>query len=353
MPRSTYLLGLLVVVLAATACKKDETHQPDPTPGPLPQSKPERGTIPLPSSMTDTFRPSEKAVVAKGQDRPIAVAVTPTAVVWVNAGTRTDGKLERGKGTIMTADKAGGAPRVLASGQTLPDSVRVDDAYAYWTTEYDLRRVPLAGGKDSLVFEGNETFGSPVDFDFIGDRVAIGLVHPDGGGLYFVDKAGGKAELRLPVAGGVGAIAGGVDAVFAYARERQTLGRVPIGPGEPTTIATDLISCASMIIDGGKLYWTAPAQGKVWVVPVDGDKPSVFYGDGRRPWGLAQDAAYFYLSDRDAGHIIRIPKTSGAPNVVVTGLKGPHAIAVDDAYVYWTSPETGEVGKAAKAPTPR
>jgi hypothetical protein len=62
------------------------------------------------------------------------------------------------QGSVISLDKNGGAPVVLASQQPGPIGVAVDATHAYWTCEGDgsVRRRPLAGGETETIASGQQ-----------------------------------------------------------------------------------------------------------------------------------------------------------------------------------------------------
>jgi hypothetical protein len=292
-------------------------------------------------SPTDLFRE---------QDRPIAVEVHEEFVYWINAGTGLDKRLERGKGQVLRGSKSGGEPTVLFSGENLPDSLVRDDKYLYWTSEYDVRRGPIQGGKAALSFDGSELFGSPMALVVRDGRLVFGIIHPDAGGVRVIDPMGKPLIDPVPVAGGVSALAVTRDAVFAYSRQQRAIGRFALSGGPPKTMLVDVKGCAAMVTDDAKVYWTEPGDGRIRSLPVEGGEVATVSEGFKRPWDLLLHGEALLVTDREAGTIVHVPKGGGRGTILVEGQVAPHSIAVDEAFVYWTDPEKGTVSRAPRRP---
>jgi hypothetical protein len=66
--------------------------------------------------------------LASGQSNPRAIVLDDETLYWVNAGT------EDGAGTVMKMPAHGGPPITLASGQDNPDHTVVDATSVYWVS---------------------------------------------------------------------------------------------------------------------------------------------------------------------------------------------------------------------------
>ena len=65
-------------------------------------------------------------IIASGQSFPFGIAIDDTYVYWTNNGTNAGG-------TVMKAPIAGDSVTTLASGQNFPLGIAVDGTSVYWT----------------------------------------------------------------------------------------------------------------------------------------------------------------------------------------------------------------------------
>jgi hypothetical protein len=72
---------------------------------------------------------SPQTTLATGQTRPITLAVDDTNVYWID---QTSGYATPAVGSILKVPIAGGTPTVLATGQDEPVDIAVDDKSVYW-----------------------------------------------------------------------------------------------------------------------------------------------------------------------------------------------------------------------------
>ena len=346
MNRFTTASSVLIALSLIAGCKKDSESSAKPrASAPVPSSRPAFDVSAKGPTTADPL-PETKVLFSK-QDRnpPIAIRVVGDQVYWANAGTDADKQLARGKGQIMRGSTEGGEPSVIADGQNLPDSIAVAGDTVYWTCEYDVFHAPAAGGKPTLLVEGNEKLGSPMSLVVRGDHVAIAFSHPSGGGLHIVDKSGKAARTPFGVSGGISVAALSDDAAFAYSRRQLAIGRIPLAGGQPKTLAAKVKGCGGMATDGQTLYWTEPGDGRVRALPVGGGDAVTVSEGYRRPWALAIDGDDLVLCDREAGTIVHIPKKGGRGVIVAKNQGKPLDVAVGGGFAYWVSPERGTISQ--------
>jgi hypothetical protein len=70
------------------------------------------------------------AWLASDQTGPEAIAVDETHVYWVNTGTSASGFTD---GSVMKVPRSGGAPSVVAMNQRHPVAIAVDESFVFWT----------------------------------------------------------------------------------------------------------------------------------------------------------------------------------------------------------------------------
>lgn len=222
--------------------------------------------------------------LASGQQRPEGLEVRGGFAYW------TDGT------SLKKAPVAGGAEITLASGQQyMGGVVAVDSAFAYWVVdqvEHAVRKVPIGGGAIVELVSGGYPLYLAVDgtsvywtenFDVKSIPLAGGVpvslatsrsatyqVTTDGRFVYFANYS----ELRkTPVDGGASELLAGahpvgmeivVDGDFLYWAESDSILRVHVDGGAPLTVASQQQRPWGVEIEGEFVYWTASSNDTVW-----------------------------------------------------------------------------------------
>lgn len=226
------------------------------------------------------------APIASAQQVPDALAVDADVVAWLN--TRA--------GEVVVASRAGGAPRVVAKNQKLPQrrhvqGLALSGGWVYWFT-----------------------------------AVAPGSENEDGTLLRIrADAAeGAEPEVVLSDLGGISAIAADKDSVY-FARGRRV----------------------SRDEDGG-------ATGGVWRLrldkkgaPIKDAKNPKLLVAAERPCAIAIDDASVFTVEQLK--LWRAPKNGGEAKPIVNGSERLGcSLAVDDTNVFWTIPSDDSLMKAKK-----
>lgn len=226
------------------------------------------------------------APIASAQQVPDALAVDADVVAWLN--TRA--------GEVVVAPRAGGAPRVVAKNQKLPQrrhvqGLALSGGWVYWFT-----------------------------------AVAPGSENEDGTLLRMKADAaeGAEPEVVLTDLGGIAAIAADKDSVY-FARGRRV----------------------SRDEDGG-------ATGGVWRLrldkkgaPIKDAKNPKLLVAAERPCAIAVDDASVFTVEQLK--LWRAPKNGGEAKPIVNGSERLGcSLAVDETNVFWTIPSDDSLMKAKK-----
>lgn len=287
---------------------------------------------------------------------PGGLAVDDDRVYWTTTVT---------PGSIYSAAKDGSDRRVLATGQTLPLRLAIDDAYVYWGNggAGGLRRVAKGGGPDVVVAT---TSGALID------------IGTDATGIYFVDLYGNairRAPRDAPDGGFAPAIVNGQDYPWGMAIDDDAVtwttrgtfvpdagafsasdGRILSAPkaigATPTVLATAQSDPVAVVRDASGIYWLNGQSGTVMrLAPSDAAPVAIATGQ-TAPSGLTLDATYVYFTCGcdvgGLGRVMRVPKAGGAADVLASSMRYPSAIAVDATAVYWNNIDGDSVMRVAK-----
>jgi hypothetical protein len=314
------------------------------------------GAAPEPEAASETSTPCgtpETTVLASGQSEPQAIALDDTFVYFT---TQT---IEPSTGAIVKVPKCGGDPVTLATGLATSWSIAVDDARVYW----------------GVVPTGD-----------IGDGFVVSV--PKDGGVVATLASGVYDPLYVAV-----------DATDVYwsSSVAETISRVPKGGGAVTTLASGQAVPQQIALDDASVVWLngeADGGSGVMILPKAGGTPARL-GTARFGSGLALDGTgAIWASEDPSGatdSLLRVPLTGGAPaplahvttyvvamatdghdlyftdssemaggsfvgkvathggspSTVAFGQSDPLGIAVDGAYVYWVD-GTGKVLRRGK-----
>ena len=235
-----------------------------------------------------------------------------------DAGTVDAGTGDAGTGDADLgpgdASACGSGERTLAStGQNQPTGLAIDANNVYWTDGESVRKVPLCGGKPTLLASDSATFGA-------------GALAVDSGHLYWLTSSyaadGGASE--------------------------STVVKMRISGGAPITLAAAQAP-SWLVVDSTSAYWTDigvdDSDCTVMKVPITGGAATTLVSGQVSPdgiGGLALDAAYVYWTTggpataTNGGAVVKAPIGGGAPTTLATG-QYPGALAVDDTHVYWVN----------------
>lgn len=308
--------------------------------------------------------------IATGQQVPDALAVDAEHVAWLS--TRS--------GDVVVANRAGGAPRVVAKNQKLPQRRHVQGlalagGYVYWITstlpttpadEEDgaLQRIKLSaepGAEPEVLLTGlGGVSAVAVDKDSVYFARSLRVSRDEDGGA-----TGGVWRLRLdkqgkPLASGTGAenpkqllaaerpcgIA--VDDVAVYAVETNKLWRAPKagGAAKPLVAGQDRLSCA-VAVDEANVYWTIPSDDSLMrAKKTDGSEVGVAAFVRKRPMNVVVDRGYAYVLAEtspqalgELGSVFRVALRSDVlvPQALVTDQVGLQSLAASTGFVAFSA----------------
>lgn len=315
-----------------------------------------------PTSVDESAVCTPPTVIATGQTAPLSVVVDDHAAYWVNAiGFGEE------PGNIMAAPKAGGGPVQLFEEQ-VPDIgfLMVDATRLYWGMGAaepgvgGIQAKPKAGGAPVDIVTGLRVFAAALS-----DRDIFFASPDDGGKLLRVRKTGGSITTLASQVGpgldNVPMIALTNHKVFftqaSFEEECDGMVRfVPRTGGSLTTVATGICNLIGLAADATAVYWSefdsATQTGRIMKLsaPYTGAS-TVLDTVALQPNLIASDDAWLYYAATDeegAGSITRVAKSGSQRQVLAEEQQLPLSVAVDRAHVYWTTVLDGEVKRAAK-----
>jgi hypothetical protein len=283
-------------------------------------------------------QPGGPVVLASGQTNPWSIAIDNDNVYWINSGTL---------GGVYKVAKTGGPVTELYRGE-MNDIVSfgVDSTSVYFPTNEGIMAAPIGGGPTRLVSPGGA----------IGVVVANGRVYwAEGGGgsnptvVKSAPTGGGTPTSMTWPGSALSAIMAGAgtfgtaasDAVYIALDGQGGIVRIPFDQGPLTTLNANVALNGALGADSANVFFRA--TDTLDVVGKGGGNP-VHLTAAPPIGGLVVDESFVYFYDN--GGIARLPKAGGPTAVVVTG-SATHTIAMDAKNLYWND-LSGTIMRAAK-----
>ena len=268
----------------------------------------------------------QPATIASQQSAPFAVTVDDSYIYWTN---------RIANGSVVKMAKGapdGGTVSTLASGLDFPAHIAVDTKNVYWT-----------GVNQSGILDASSPTGAVLEVGLDGGTVVTlvsGLFAPDNvvaqGGEVFWDDWGNQSGPQ----------------------NLGSVGRVPAGGGgTPVTLASSQWSPTGLAVSASALYWCNQSD------PNPND-PVVFSlaapfapstsvdlafepaSGASNPVYVAIDSVNVYWTDFNYGMVMAVPLAGGTPVTLAMG-EAPYGIATDGSSVYWSDWGNGTVMKIA------
>jgi len=213
-------------------------------------------------------------------------------------------------GQVQTGSKAaGGQVTTLASAQSGPDGIAVDDLYVYWPNggTGEIRRIAKAGGNPQTLVS-NES--APVSIAV--DSAAAFWVATTTGVVRKVNKGGGSYAYDVSTGpAGSEETAIGLDATYVYwsagGASGQVLRALKTGGGA-YPLATGQLYPGRLAVDDAGIYWVNKGGGEVSKMRKDGTELRVLADGFDYPSAIAVDATTVYWTVRNSGQIMKMPK---------------------------------------------
>jgi hypothetical protein len=310
--------------------------------------------------------------LASNQNDPRHLALSTDRVYWALATGEIVSVAKTGVGGVSSVIRTGAEIRSLA----------VDANYIYWTSDHDVRALPLAGGPSIILASATNSWphALAVDGAFLywlnRSGQVMRLAKPGGsGGPPATSACAGNPGHAFPVPisneGGFGGIVS--DGSFVYWSDGQGSGqgsiyKMPISGGTRTTLASGQDQPFTLRLFDGRLYWPNFYQG-IMSMPASGASPAarlwswgtledlavdssgVWWVSARTqqllhnglvvstytndpPTAMALDTNDVYMQ-RFATAISRQPKSGGPSVQVMTDNAGASSLVISGGFLYW------------------
>jgi hypothetical protein len=274
-----------------------------------------------------------------GQCRPIALASDesgPGGLAVDDAGVYW---IDNFSGEVRFISLDGGGLGTLATGQAGPVGIAVTPTHVYWTNNTDStvqqcskstctpsvfaqanRPAYLAASSSALYWANMGSYGSLQGASLSDGGPAIDT---DAGGSGFNDVA--------------------VNGTTVYWGASAGVYGAPLAGGKPALAAADPSGVLALAVTATTLYWTN-SMGTIHSQDIGATIPSQLHSGEQHPTGMAVDAKFVYWVDSDTGYVFRAPldaKDETTTVAIASGQTSPYRIAVDEKFVYWTNGGNG------------
>jgi hypothetical protein len=331
-----------------------------------------------------------------------------TAARPADGGTTSSGGVTSGSGTSGGGTMSGGssgaggggsteqeALEEIATGETEPYLLALDDRYVFWTSGDSLRRAPLSGGDVTTLIQGralgaiataggyvyfSERSGNDVgrvsrdggNFETLGQGVNPGGIAVEGSRLYWANGGttlgssadGTLASVSLDGSGAAILTQGlwqptevAADEGYVYFNSTASscgsdgcfgggVNKVPIEGGAPLLVDSEGIAGSVMRGEAG-VYWILGMPARVKFAPRGGGAVQTLADlSGENPGPAAVDAEAVYLGS--AGRVLKVPLDGSEPFPLVLDLDSTGDVAVDTDWAYVTVTSQGRVLRVRK-----
>jgi hypothetical protein len=190
------------------------------------------------------------------------------------------------------------------------------------------------GGKIETASQGPSGFEGGTETTEGG---ADALKTDDGAGGSGDDGGAGPATIQTLASGLSVAQALALDSSFVYFSTNidETIQRVPLGGGVPTTLATSTGYVGALAVSDSYLYF---AGDVVMRMLVSGGAAQTLTPAKGRGYGIAVDStSVFWTSAGDGGTVSQVAIAGGSAQILASGVGFPYGIAIDAKRVYFTA----------------
>jgi hypothetical protein len=272
----------------------------------LTETGPEGPRFQISPALTNVFLPHRKLVLENYLNQLRTLSSNRYSLAGVAARSGSAAWLENNNPGYVMSVPAGGSPLVLATNRYALAGVATNGSTVYWIENRspgEVLSVPLRGGTITSL---------------AANRPPMGGVATDGSSVFWTEKTSPGAIMKVPTSGGtvtavltgrsgVGLIA--ADTTNLYWLEGTTLLMMPKAGGTITQLATGL-NASSLSADGTNVYWTDSASPNTLKrMPVAGGTPTTIHSSAVPLTGAAVDSGYVYwLENSNPGKVMVGPK---------------------------------------------
>lgn len=295
----------------------------------------------------------------EGLDYPVRLVVDTE---WIYLTLR--GSLDVAGGSILRVRKDGSDPETLADARGAPFALALDGDTLYWTevlspVERGVYRLVLGGAPERL----QQTTAAPTALLVAAERLYWGTTA--GAGSATLSWSSKSAQ---EVLGSVGGFTSLIDLVPVPAHSWLAAldAGTPASPASVQLIAPDaeIVNVAELgpddaqngvvLSDSDSLLFTSPTSGTLASLSLEQATSQAWAASSlphafERPWGIAADESFVYLSERAEGTIDYCALAEGSvkaidrhdleatPLTLASGLHCPSRLAVEDSALYFVT----------------
>lgn len=249
-------------------------------------------------------------------------------------------------GQVMRASLDGGNRVELAGGQAMPGDIAVTPTALFWVnTSYTWQ--PMRMDRDGGVPQVLST-SSPLSSSGVLRLTATDVLWPastgTGGVIYSVPHVGGARSTLVATPPNTWVVAMALDDSSVFWATQSEIWRASLqGQGATSLTQTQLLN--GLVADDSWVYWLEETNPGVYLrrIPRTGGAPVTLLAEptwrhSQEPHGMALDGPYVYFGYAGyPGRIVRVPRAGGPAVTIASPAGTTEDIVIDATHVYWTN----------------
>jgi hypothetical protein len=294
----------------------------------------------------------QPVALASGQSCPMGISVQDQVVYWTNSVPAS--------GAVMRVLSPGDAPEVIAEDYVNPVAIALDETSVFWAVQGT-----LDGDGFVLRLDKADIGYGVAPTVLVQAQTVTGLIALSATDVYYASKS---TIRRVPKtaqyamdeeiattdkSGGLAFSLSALDrAVYWTDYGIGSISRLPVNDSGLELMVSGQPQPAAVAVDEFTIYWTNMGDGEGGLPavmkagkldPIGSTQVLDQANAGALPFALVESGPHVYWTDAMGGTVKRVPKATGSPETLASGQGGPRGLAVVGGVVYWANCTAGTV----------